>query len=142
MVLPFLITLVWLYTVIRSIAHPTASPTYGMFAVYLLFLGSSILQIGRLLYDHTVFSAPYFDMMSSLSHFLSRTTSNGQVFKFFTINIPVSTAVGRGSVITNGPLLLQNNKSSTDVGAIVGGVVGGKHSFLLPSPSVFVLPQL
>ena len=51
--------------------------------------------------------------------------------------------VGRpGSVITDGPLLLQNNKSSTDVGAIVGGVVGGKHSFLLPSPSVFVLPHL
>jgi hypothetical protein len=27
--------------------------------IYLLFLGSSILQIGRLLYDYTIFSTPY-----------------------------------------------------------------------------------
>ncbi|KIJ93500.1 hypothetical protein K443DRAFT_12816 [Laccaria amethystina LaAM-08-1] len=57
--LRFLIALVWLYTVIRPIARPTATPPYDIFTIYLLFLGSSILQIGRLLYDHTVFSTPY-----------------------------------------------------------------------------------
>ena len=41
---------------------------------------------------------------------------------------------------TNGPPP-QNNKSSANVGAIIGGVVGGKHSFLLSSPSVFVYPN-
>ncbi|KIJ93017.1 hypothetical protein K443DRAFT_13177 [Laccaria amethystina LaAM-08-1] len=55
----FLIALVLLYTVIRSIARPTATPSYDIFTIYPLFLGSSILQIGGLLYDYTVFSTPY-----------------------------------------------------------------------------------
>ncbi|KIJ98834.1 hypothetical protein K443DRAFT_193728 [Laccaria amethystina LaAM-08-1] len=58
-ILLFLIALVWLYTVIRPIARPTATPTYDLFTIYLLLFGSSILQIGSLLYDHTVFSIPY-----------------------------------------------------------------------------------
>ena len=58
-VLPFFIALVWLYTVIRPIARPTATPPYDMFTIYLLFLGSAILQIGGLLYNHTVSSTPY-----------------------------------------------------------------------------------
>ena len=58
-----LIALVWLYTVIRPIARPTATPPYDMFTIYLLFLGSSILQTGALLYDHT--SSP---ISASLHH--------------------------------------------------------------------------
>jgi hypothetical protein len=58
-ILPFLIAIVWLYTVIRPIARPTATPPHDLFTIYLLLFGSSILQIGGLLYDHTVFSIPY-----------------------------------------------------------------------------------
>ena len=55
----FLIGLVWLYPVIRPIARPTVTQPYDMFTIQLLFLGSSILQIGGLLRDCTVFSTSY-----------------------------------------------------------------------------------
>ena len=58
-VLPFLIAIVWLYTVVRPIARPTATPPYDVFTIYLLFFVSSVLHIGGLVYDHTVFSIPY-----------------------------------------------------------------------------------
>ena len=53
------IGLVWLHTLIRPIACPTATPPYDMFTIYLLFLGSSIPQICGLLQDCTVFSTSY-----------------------------------------------------------------------------------
>ncbi|KIJ90773.1 hypothetical protein K443DRAFT_686526, partial [Laccaria amethystina LaAM-08-1] len=45
--------------VIPPIVRPTATPSYDMFTIYLLPLGSSMHQIGGLLYDYTLFSTPY-----------------------------------------------------------------------------------
>jgi len=48
----------WLYTVIRPIVRPTSTPPFDMFALYLILLASGILQLGGVLFDHSVLSAP------------------------------------------------------------------------------------
>ncbi|KAF9447445.1 hypothetical protein P691DRAFT_671484, partial [Macrolepiota fuliginosa MF-IS2] len=37
----------WLYTVVRPAAQPTVTPPYDVFAIYLLLLGASVLEMGR-----------------------------------------------------------------------------------------------
>jgi hypothetical protein len=71
-VLPFLIALVWLYTVIRPIARPMATPPYDLFTIYFLLFGSSILQIGGLLPQTSLQSSEcYISHSSCLSQFLA-----------------------------------------------------------------------
>ncbi|KAF9442979.1 multidrug resistance-associated ABC transporter [Macrolepiota fuliginosa MF-IS2] len=48
----------WLYTVVRPIARPTATPPYDVFVIYLLLLGASILELGGFLYDRGVYGDP------------------------------------------------------------------------------------
>jgi len=57
-ILPFLVALSWLYTAIRPIARPTATPPYGLFAIYLVLFITSILQIGGFIFDHGVSGLP------------------------------------------------------------------------------------
>jgi len=55
---PFLIAFSWIYAAIRPITHPTATAPYDLFTLYLIFLASSLLQIGGFLYDYGVFDTP------------------------------------------------------------------------------------
>ncbi|KAF9447375.1 hypothetical protein P691DRAFT_782489 [Macrolepiota fuliginosa MF-IS2] len=46
---------VWLYTVVRAIVRPAATPSFDVFMIYLLLLGASILELGGFLYDRGVY---------------------------------------------------------------------------------------
>ena len=83
----FLIGLVWLYTVIRPIARLTVTQPYDMF-IYLLFLGSSICQIGELLQDCTVFSTPYLPPFAILA--LSSTSAAVIGLSYLVLSMPLA----------------------------------------------------
>lgn len=53
-VFSFVVAASWMYTVLRPIARPTATPPYDMFALYLAFFFTSILQLGGVIFDHSV----------------------------------------------------------------------------------------
>ncbi|KAF9555963.1 multidrug resistance-associated ABC transporter [Agrocybe pediades] len=48
----------WLYTVVRPIARPTATSPQDMFALYIALLVAAVLQLGGVLFDHSVLEAP------------------------------------------------------------------------------------
>lgn len=54
----FLVALCWLYTAIRPVARPVATPPYDLFALYLILFATTILQIGGVLFDHSVLGYP------------------------------------------------------------------------------------
>ncbi|KAJ7179617.1 hypothetical protein C8R46DRAFT_1074274 [Mycena filopes] len=54
----FLVAVPWLYTAIRPILRPTATPPYDMFAIYLVLIGGGVLQLGGYLFQHTAWGAP------------------------------------------------------------------------------------
>ncbi|KAJ7047868.1 hypothetical protein C8F04DRAFT_1060324 [Mycena alexandri] len=54
----FLVALPWLYTAVRPISRPTATPPYDMFAIYLALIGGGVLQLGGYLFQHTAWGAP------------------------------------------------------------------------------------
>ncbi|TFK37596.1 multidrug resistance-associated ABC transporter [Crucibulum laeve] len=54
----YLLAVTWLYTVIRPIAYPTATPPYDLFSIYLVLLSTAILQFGGALFDHNVSGFP------------------------------------------------------------------------------------
>lgn len=68
-VTPCLIALSWLYTVIRPISHPKATPPYDLFSIYLFHLMGGVLLLGGVLYDHNVvgFPLPWTFVMVALS---------------------------------------------------------------------------
>ena len=56
--LPFLVGSSWIYAAIRPIVHPAATPPYDLFALYLIYLTTSLLQIGGVIFDYSVFDIP------------------------------------------------------------------------------------
>ncbi|PPQ62804.1 hypothetical protein CVT24_000498 [Panaeolus cyanescens] len=54
----FLAALSWLYSAIRPIARPVATPPYDVFTLYIILLAASTLQIGGILFDHSMFGYP------------------------------------------------------------------------------------
>ena len=59
----FFVAISWLYTAIRPITRPTPTPPFDMFALYLILLVGGILQLGGVLFDHSVLSAPLPSML-------------------------------------------------------------------------------
>lgn len=55
---PFLISLTWLYTVVRPVASPTATPPYDVFVLYILHLVGGTLMLGGAIYESTVYGVP------------------------------------------------------------------------------------
>jgi hypothetical protein len=53
---PFLISLSWIYTVVRPIVKPTATPPYDLFVVYCAHLVMGILLLGGEFFDYGVHS--------------------------------------------------------------------------------------
>jgi hypothetical protein len=49
--LPFLIAFSWVYAAIHPIAHPSATPPYDLFTLYLMLFSASLLQIGGFIFD-------------------------------------------------------------------------------------------
>ncbi len=54
----FLIAATWLYTVVRLVMSPAATPPYDVFVVYIQHLIGAILLLGGTLYDAAVFGLP------------------------------------------------------------------------------------
>ncbi|KAF9025817.1 multidrug resistance-associated ABC transporter [Hymenopellis radicata] len=54
----FLIAATWLYTVVRPVVAPAATPQYDVFVVYIMHLVGGILLLGGALYDTIVFGFP------------------------------------------------------------------------------------
>ncbi|KAF8150500.1 multidrug resistance-associated ABC transporter [Mycena galopus ATCC 62051] len=54
----FLVALTWLYTAVRPILRPTATPPFDMLAIYLANIGGGILQLGGYLFQHNSSGAP------------------------------------------------------------------------------------
>lgn len=52
--MPFGIALSWLYTVIRPVAKPAATPPFDVFTLYILFFGGATIKLGEMIYEHTV----------------------------------------------------------------------------------------
>ena len=70
----FFVAIPWLYTAIRPITRPTPTPPFDMFALYLILLTGGILQLGGVLFDHSVLSAPLpsaLAMTAFIANFLS-----------------------------------------------------------------------
>lgn len=57
-ILPFFLAVAWLYPALRLIVRPTPTPPFDLFTLYLMFLVTSIIQIGGLVYDNTVSDTP------------------------------------------------------------------------------------
>ncbi|KAL0574916.1 hypothetical protein V5O48_007038, partial [Marasmius crinis-equi] len=55
---PLLVGCVWVYTVVRPMARPSATAPLDLFAVYVLQLVSGVIQIGGALYGHAVLDMP------------------------------------------------------------------------------------
>jgi hypothetical protein len=51
---PFLIALSWVYTVVRSVVKPSATPPYDLCVVYLAQLLAAVLMLGGVLFDYSV----------------------------------------------------------------------------------------
>ncbi|KAF8220884.1 multidrug resistance-associated ABC transporter [Tricholoma matsutake] len=54
---PFLMAISWVYTVVRPVVKPTATPPYDLFAVYLAHLVTGVLLLGGVLFDYGVVGA-------------------------------------------------------------------------------------
>ena len=52
---PFVMALGWLYTVLRPLVRPPATPPYDLFTLYIVFLCLVMAQIGGVFYEHGVF---------------------------------------------------------------------------------------
>ncbi|KAF8957708.1 ABC transporter type 1, transmembrane domain-containing protein [Flammula alnicola] len=55
----FLVAISWIYTVIRPIAHPTATPPYDLFVLYLILFATAVFQLGGVIFDRSVFGIPF-----------------------------------------------------------------------------------
>jgi hypothetical protein len=55
---PFLIAASWLYTVVRPVGRPAATPPFDLLAVYCLQLVAATLKLGGVLFDHEVYGTP------------------------------------------------------------------------------------
>ena len=56
---PFLIVFSsWVYAAIRPISHPIATAPYDLFTLYMIFLATSLLQIGGFIFDYGAFDIP------------------------------------------------------------------------------------
>lgn len=55
---PILVGFGWLYTIVRPITRPTATPPFDLFAIYISFFVTGALQAGGIIYDYNVFQAP------------------------------------------------------------------------------------
>ncbi|KAJ7054740.1 hypothetical protein C8F01DRAFT_1374331 [Mycena amicta] len=53
----FLVAATWIYTVVRRISRPTATPPYDMLALYVVHLAGGILQLGGYIFQHSVYGA-------------------------------------------------------------------------------------
>ncbi|KAF7321054.1 hypothetical protein HMN09_00192800 [Mycena chlorophos] len=67
----FLVAATWLYTVVRPISHPTATPPFDMLAIYVANLGGGILQLGGYLFQHTAYGAPLPSTLSLVGFWLN-----------------------------------------------------------------------
>lgn len=56
--LSFFVAAAWMYTVLRPIARPTATPPFDMFALYLALFLAAVLQLGGVIFDHSVLGVP------------------------------------------------------------------------------------
>ncbi|TFK37278.1 multidrug resistance-associated ABC transporter [Crucibulum laeve] len=54
----FLLAITWLYTAVRPITHPTATPPYDLFSIYITLFITSTLQLGGILFDNGVSGVP------------------------------------------------------------------------------------
>lgn len=48
----------WLYTVVRPVAHPTPTPPFDVFGIYVCLSVATILELTGYLYDHYVYDIP------------------------------------------------------------------------------------
>ncbi|KAJ7091060.1 multidrug resistance-associated ABC transporter [Mycena epipterygia] len=55
---PLLLSATWLYTAARAATHRTATPPYGLFALYLVYVVSGLLLLAGYVYEHSVGEAP------------------------------------------------------------------------------------
>lgn len=53
-----LVASTWLYTIVRPILRPTATPPYDLFTLYILHIAGGILQLGGYLFQRNAYSAP------------------------------------------------------------------------------------
>jgi hypothetical protein len=58
-VLPFLVAMVWLYTIIRPISHPIATAPFDLFSIYSVLFCAGFLRLGGVLFDHHVLGTPW-----------------------------------------------------------------------------------
>jgi len=97
---PFLIALSWLYTVVRPVVRPTATPPFDLFAVYCLQLVTGVLQLGGVLFEYGVIggSAP---LLVTLA--LSANLAAILVLLVVVVNIPLaipSNRVEKGDIVS------------------------------------------
>ncbi|KAL0952989.1 hypothetical protein HGRIS_007200 [Hohenbuehelia grisea] len=57
-IMPFLDTFAWLYTVIRSILHPSITPPFDLLAFYVVRLLTGVLNLAGVFYDHQILDYP------------------------------------------------------------------------------------
>ncbi|KAF8963320.1 multidrug resistance-associated ABC transporter [Flammula alnicola] len=89
----FLVVVSWLYTAIRSVARPTATPPYDMFSLYVILFFAGILQVGGVLFDHSILGSPLpstFSMVALIANELVVL-----LLLFLTMTMPLATPSNR-----------------------------------------------
>jgi hypothetical protein len=56
---PFFVAVSWLYTVIRPIVRPPATPPFDLFSIYCLHFIAGTVQLGGTIFDNQVFGTPF-----------------------------------------------------------------------------------
>ncbi|KAF7297249.1 hypothetical protein MIND_00958000 [Mycena indigotica] len=99
----YLVAITWLYTVVRPISHPTATPPFDLFSLYCVHLVSGILQLGGFLFQHTAYGVPL-----------------PGTFTLFGLSLNLAALVGLLAVIFSMPLALPSHLvKKSDIGASV-----------------------
>jgi hypothetical protein len=114
----FLIALAWLYTVIRPITRPQATPAYDLFVIYCLLLIGGVLQFGGAFYDHTVYDVPLPSAFVLFAYSANLVVVLILVVTIFSMPMALPPATVKTEDIVSNPFLLTARKSETPTGRL------------------------
>ena len=102
--LPFLVSIAWLYTIIRPITHPIATSPLDLFSLYLVLFFVGSLRIGGIFFDHNVFDLPWPSTITLVA--LSANLLALLVLLIVVLNTPLalpSNKINKNDIVSYGP---------------------------------------
>ena len=110
---PFLVAMVWLYTIIRPISHRIATAPFDLFSVYSVLFCAGFLRLGGILFDHNVLGIPWPSAITLVA--LSANLLALLVLLIVVLNIPLalpSNRINKKDIVSRS-LLFYHNSNNT-----------------------------